>query len=121
MGRTLMRPACRPRGKRAATWCCRGARLSRSCRAPCRRGLLRYNDPVFLGAILLTAGSMTTATGTTDAKRMYIDGKCCDADSGRTLKVINPATEEVITEIAYGGRAEVKRALEAAQRAMQTW
>jgi len=52
---------------------------------------------------------------------MYIDGKWCDADSGRTLKVINPATEEVITEIAYGGRAEVRRAVEAAARAMPAW
>src|SRR5205823_4536767 len=40
---------------------------------------------------------------------------------GRTLKVINPATEEVLAEMAYGGRAEVKRAIEAAHRAMQGW
>jgi succinate-semialdehyde dehydrogenase/glutarate-semialdehyde dehydrogenase len=52
---------------------------------------------------------------------MYIDGKWCDADNCRTLKVINPATEEVITEIAYGGRAEVRRAVEAAARAMPAW
>src|SRR5207244_3965993 len=61
------------------------------------------------------------ATATATHKRMFIDGKWCDADSGRTLKVINPATEEVLAEIAYGGRAEVKRALEAAHRAMQSW
>jgi succinate-semialdehyde dehydrogenase / glutarate-semialdehyde dehydrogenase len=61
------------------------------------------------------------ATATVTAKRMFIDGKWCDSDSGRTLKVTNPATEEVIAEIAFGGRAEVKRALEAAQRAMQSW
>jgi succinate-semialdehyde dehydrogenase/glutarate-semialdehyde dehydrogenase len=64
---------------------------------------------------------MATATATGTARRMYIDGKWCDADSGRTLKVINPATEEVITEIAYGGRAEVRRAIEAAARAMPPW
>jgi succinate-semialdehyde dehydrogenase/glutarate-semialdehyde dehydrogenase len=52
---------------------------------------------------------------------MYIDGKWCAADSGRTLGVINPATEEVITEVAYGGRAETRRALEAAHRAMPGW
>src|SRR5947209_556000 len=61
------------------------------------------------------------ATATATRKRMYIDGKWCDADSGRTLKVINPATEEVITEIAYGGRAETRRAVEAAARAMSAW
>jgi succinate-semialdehyde dehydrogenase/glutarate-semialdehyde dehydrogenase len=64
---------------------------------------------------------MATATATGTGKRMYIDGKWCDADSGRTLKVINPATEEVITEIAYGGRAEARRAVEAAARAMPAW
>jgi succinate-semialdehyde dehydrogenase/glutarate-semialdehyde dehydrogenase len=52
---------------------------------------------------------------------MYIDGKWCEADSRRTLAVINPATEEVIEEIAYGGRAETRRALEAAQKAMPGW
>lgn len=62
---------------------------------------------------------MTTATAT--LKRMFIDGKWCEADSGRTHKVSNPATEEVIAEVAYGGRAEVKRALEAAHKAMKSW
>jgi succinate-semialdehyde dehydrogenase/glutarate-semialdehyde dehydrogenase len=52
---------------------------------------------------------------------MFIDGKWVEADSGRTLGVINPATEEVIAEVAYGGRAETRRALEAAHRAMPAW
>jgi succinate-semialdehyde dehydrogenase/glutarate-semialdehyde dehydrogenase len=62
---------------------------------------------------------MTTATAT--LKKMYIDGKWCEADSKKTLGVINPATEEVLAEIAYGGQAETRRALEAAQRAMPAW
>jgi succinate-semialdehyde dehydrogenase/glutarate-semialdehyde dehydrogenase len=61
------------------------------------------------------------ATATTTQKKMFIDGKWCDADSGKTLGVINPATEEVLAEVAYGGRAETRRALEAAHRAMQSW
>src|SRR5438128_11913910 len=61
------------------------------------------------------------ATTTATLKKMYIDGKWVEADSKRTLGVINPATEEVIADIAYGGRAETKRALEAAGRAMQSW
>jgi succinate-semialdehyde dehydrogenase/glutarate-semialdehyde dehydrogenase len=60
-------------------------------------------------------------TATASVKRMYIDGKWCDADSGRTLGVINPATEEVIADIAYGGRKETRRAVEAAARAMPGW
>jgi succinate-semialdehyde dehydrogenase/glutarate-semialdehyde dehydrogenase len=61
------------------------------------------------------------ATATAALKRMYIDGKWCEAEQGGTLGVINPATEEVLAEIAYGGRKETRHALEAAQRAMPAW
>jgi succinate-semialdehyde dehydrogenase / glutarate-semialdehyde dehydrogenase len=61
------------------------------------------------------------ATATASARRMFIDGKWCDAADGRTLGVINPATEEVVTEVAYGGRAETRRAVEAASKAMPGW
>src|SRR5262245_45616554 len=61
------------------------------------------------------------ATATATLKKMFVDGKWVEADRGRTLGVINPATEEVIADIAYGGRAETKRALEAAHRAMPAW
>ncbi len=65
---------------------------------------------------------MTTATASAaPVRRLFIDGKWCDADNGRTLKITNPATEEVITEVAYGGRAETRRAVEAAARAMPAW
>jgi succinate-semialdehyde dehydrogenase/glutarate-semialdehyde dehydrogenase len=64
---------------------------------------------------------MATATAKGSLQRMYIDGKWCAADDGRTLGVINPATEEVLADVAYGGRAETRRALEAAQRAMPGW
>src|SRR5262249_16423543 len=58
---------------------------------------------------------------TATLQRMLIDGKWCAADNGRTLGVINPATEEVITDVAYGGRAETRRAIEAAAKAMPAW
>lgn len=61
------------------------------------------------------------ATATATLRRMYIDGKWCAADGGRTLEVINPADEGVLAEIAYGGRAETRRALEAAHKAMPGW
>ncbi len=64
---------------------------------------------------------MPTAISAATLKRLYIDGQWCDAADGRTYDVINPATEEVIAPIAYGGRAETRRALEAAQRAMPGW
>jgi succinate-semialdehyde dehydrogenase/glutarate-semialdehyde dehydrogenase len=52
---------------------------------------------------------------------MYIDGRWTDADNGKTLAVVNPATEETLEEIAYGGRAETHRAVEAAQKALPGW
>ncbi|MBI1918262.1 MAG: NAD-dependent succinate-semialdehyde dehydrogenase [Planctomycetes bacterium] len=64
---------------------------------------------------------MATATATASRKRLFIDGQWVDAADGRTLGVINPATEEVICEIAYGGRKDARRALEAAARAMPAW
>ncbi|MHB0960564.1 MAG: NAD-dependent succinate-semialdehyde dehydrogenase [Pirellulaceae bacterium] len=57
----------------------------------------------------------------TDLRHMFIDGKWCEADDGRTLGVINPATEEVINDVAYGGRAEARQALQAAERALPSW
>ena len=61
----------------------------------------------------------TAATGT--LKKMLIDGKWTAADNGRTLAVVNPATEETVADIAYGSRAEYARAIEAAARAMPAW
>jgi succinate-semialdehyde dehydrogenase/glutarate-semialdehyde dehydrogenase len=61
------------------------------------------------------------ATASATLQRFYIDGEWCPADDGRTLGVINPATEETITEVAYGGKAETRRALEAAHRALPGW
>ncbi len=54
------------------------------------------------------------ATATATLGKMYIDGKWCEAENGRTLGVINPATEEVIRDVAYGGRTEAARGVEAA-------
>lgn len=65
---------------------------------------------------------MSTATATASSyKQMYIDGQWCDALSGKRLGVINPATEEVIAEVAFGGREETRRAIAAAHTAMQSW
>jgi succinate-semialdehyde dehydrogenase/glutarate-semialdehyde dehydrogenase len=52
---------------------------------------------------------------------MFLNGQWCDADAGGTLAVINPADESVIAEVAYGGRAEAERAVDAAARAMPGW
>ena len=52
---------------------------------------------------------------------LYIDGKWCEADSGRTTDLINPATEEPFCKVASCGRGETERAVEAAARALKPW
>ncbi len=49
--------------------------------------------------------------------QFYIDGKWVDPVERRTMPVINPATEEVFSEVALGGTEDVNRAVRAARRA----
>src|SRR5258708_7724129 len=51
--------------------------------------------------------------------KMLIDGEWVDSASGRTFETINPATGEVITRVAEGGKADVDRAVKAARNAFE--
>src|SRR5580693_5779946 len=51
----------------------------------------------------------------------YIGGKWCNADSGQKFQVTNPATGQVIVNVADLGVADFKRAFEAAQIAQKEW
>ena len=51
----------------------------------------------------------------------YINGQWVDADSGETLAVTNPATGEVLTQVAKCGTAETRRMIEAAETAQKAW
>lgn len=53
--------------------------------------------------------------------RAFIDGQRCDAASGVTRTVGNPATGEPLAEIAACGVADVDRAVAAARRAQPGW
>lgn len=53
--------------------------------------------------------------------RLLIDGQWCDAASGKTLDVVNPATGQVIGRVAHAGIADLDRALAAAQRGFDIW
>jgi succinate-semialdehyde dehydrogenase / glutarate-semialdehyde dehydrogenase len=53
--------------------------------------------------------------------KMFIDGEWTDAKSGKTLGVINPANEEIIAEVPYGGREDTARAIAAAARVFPEW
>ena len=52
--------------------------------------------------------------------QLFIDGKWVDASSGKTYSTVNPATGEVITQIAEGGGADVEAAVKAARRAFES-
>ncbi|WP_118182779.1 NAD-dependent succinate-semialdehyde dehydrogenase [Paraburkholderia phosphatilytica] len=62
---------------------------------------------------------MTTSSYTDT--RLLINGEWCDAESGKTLDVINPATGKPIGKVAHAGIADLDRALAAAQRGFETW
>lgn len=61
-----------------------------------------------------------TPTSYTDT-RLLIDGVWCDAASGKTLNVINPATGKAIGKVAHAGIPDLDRALAAAQRGFEAW
>ena len=50
-----------------------------------------------------------------------INGEWVDADTGETLAVTNPATGELIAEVAKCGSAETRRMIEAADSAQKLW
>lgn len=54
-------------------------------------------------------------------QQCYINGAWCDADSGETLDVINPATQAVVGSVPKMGDAETERAIAAAETALPAW
>jgi succinate-semialdehyde dehydrogenase/glutarate-semialdehyde dehydrogenase len=54
-------------------------------------------------------------------QQAYLDGRWCDADSGATFAVTNPATGEVLGRVPEMGAAETRRAVLAAQAAWAGW
>ncbi len=50
--------------------------------------------------------------------KLLIDGELTDAADGRTFPTIDPATGEEICEVAFAGTEDVRRAVEAAQAAL---
>src|SRR4051812_48668265 len=52
---------------------------------------------------------------------LFIDGQFVAPRDGSTFKTVNPATEEVVAEVAAAGPADVDAAVTAAQRAQRAW
>ena len=54
-------------------------------------------------------------------EQCYVDGAWSDADSKKTIAVVNPATGETIGSVPDMGAAETRRAIAAAERAWPAW
>ncbi|EFE67474.1 aldehyde dehydrogenase family protein [Streptomyces viridosporus] len=52
---------------------------------------------------------------------LFIDGEFADAADGKVFKTVSPATEEVLSEVARAGEADVDRAVRAARKAFGKW
>ena len=52
---------------------------------------------------------------------LFIDGTWGKATAGRTLPVLNPATGEPIGTVAHADRADLDRALDAADKGFKAW
>jgi succinate-semialdehyde dehydrogenase/glutarate-semialdehyde dehydrogenase len=52
---------------------------------------------------------------------LFIGGEWQDAAHARTLAVLNPATGEAIGRVAHAARADLDRAVAAAQKGFETW
>src|SRR5580658_6726087 len=53
-------------------------------------------------------------------RKMFIDGKWVEAASGKTFPVYNPATGEVMAQVAEGDREDIDRAVKAARKAFDS-
>jgi succinate-semialdehyde dehydrogenase / glutarate-semialdehyde dehydrogenase len=51
----------------------------------------------------------------------YINGEWCDAKSGKTFEVVDPATGDTIATLPEMGKEDTARAIDAAHEAFQTW
>src|SRR6185437_11968961 len=54
-------------------------------------------------------------------QQCYIDGEWVGADSGKTIPVTNPASDEELGTVPRMGADETRRAIEAADRALPAW
>src|SRR5579872_1551023 len=58
-------------------------------------------------------------TATVMRKQLFINNEWRDSAGGKTLEVVNPATEEVIAEVASASKADVDAAVAAARAALE--
>jgi 1-pyrroline dehydrogenase len=64
---------------------------------------------------------MTEVMDKVQTLQQFINGEWVDSASGKTLDVINPANDEVIARVPASDAEDVDRAVEAADRAFESW
>ncbi len=70
----------------------------------------------------MATDALDTVAATPQIRRtqLLIDGEWRDAVSGKTFATVNPATEEIIAEVAEGDAADIDLAVKAARAAFET-
>lgn len=53
--------------------------------------------------------------------QLYINGQWLDAADGRSIAVVNPSSGREIGRVAHASKADLDKALEAAQKGFETW
>src|SRR5258708_37921857 len=87
---------------------------------PRRRGIITSRCSARPGAIRLIAEVKEERMTYSDVSLM-IDGAWTKGAGGRTIPVINPATEEVIGQVAHAEKSDLDRALAAADKGFKQW
>ncbi|QYY41412.1 succinate-semialdehyde dehydrogenase / glutarate-semialdehyde dehydrogenase [Aneurinibacillus thermoaerophilus] len=64
---------------------------------------------------------MTEANVITETKRMFINGEWVESESGKTLKVVSPATGEQVGIVSAGDERDARKAIDAAAEAFKAW
>jgi malonate-semialdehyde dehydrogenase (acetylating)/methylmalonate-semialdehyde dehydrogenase len=62
-----------------------------------------------------------TTTSVLDTVKLLIDGEWQDSQTSEWREVVNPATQQVLARVPFATPLEVNAAVDAAQRAFQTW
>lgn len=65
-------------------------------------------------------GPRVSQSVSTKARRMLINGQWVDAASGETFATYDPATGDVICDVAAGGKEDIDRAVKAARAAFES-
>src|SRR5436190_1158560 len=84
------------------------------------RPFLSPSNRIERSASMATATEPRRATRRTFQTKMLIDGQWRDSVSGKTFQTVNPATEDVIAEVAEGDAADIDLAVKAARKAFDS-